>query len=80
MNASFNLKPGQINGETGIWEMVIGLEIHAQISSNVVVSSAVNILEIWDKVLYETAINDAKTDFGDLAEEVMGSNNNDDVS
>ena len=53
---------------------------HAQISSNVVVSSAVNILEIWDKVLYETAINDAKTDFGDLAEEVMGSNNNDDVS
>ena len=33
MNESFNLKPGQINGETGIWEMVIGLEIHAQISS-----------------------------------------------
>ena len=52
---------------------------HAQISSNVVVSSAVNILEIWDKKLYEIAINDAKTDFGDLAEEVMGSNNNDDV-
>ena len=44
------------------------------------VSSAVNILEIWDKVLYEKAINDAKIDFGDLAEEVMGSNNNDDVS
>ena len=33
MNESINLKPGQINGETGIWEMVIGLEIHAQISS-----------------------------------------------
>ena len=33
MNESFNLKPGQISGETGIWEMVIGLEIHAQISS-----------------------------------------------
>jgi len=27
------LKPGHIQGETGIWEMVIGLEIHAQISS-----------------------------------------------
>tara|TARA_A100001015_G_C15016304_1_gene725695 strand:- start:889 stop:2361 length:1473 start_codon:yes stop_codon:yes gene_type:complete len=27
------LKPGHINGETGTWEMVIGLEIHAQISS-----------------------------------------------
>ena len=53
---------------------------HAKISSNVVVSSAVNILEIWDKKLYEKAINDAKTDFGDLAEEVMGSNNNEDVS
>ena len=33
MNESVNLKPGQINGATGIWEMVIGLEIHAQISS-----------------------------------------------
>ncbi len=33
MNETFNLKPGQIKGETGIWEMVIGLEIHAQISS-----------------------------------------------
>ena len=33
MNESFYLKPGQIKGETGIWEMVIGLEIHAQISS-----------------------------------------------
>ena len=33
MNDSIYLKPGQINGETGIWEMVIGLEIHAQISS-----------------------------------------------
>ena len=53
---------------------------HAKIKKEVVVSSAVNILEIWDKVLYETAINDAKTDFGDLAEEVMGSNNNQDVS
>ena len=34
MNESFNLKPGQIKGETGIWEMVIGLEIHAQVKSN----------------------------------------------
>ena len=53
---------------------------HAQISRSVVFTSAVNILEIWDKTLYEKAINDAKTDFGDLAEEVMGSNNNEDVS
>ena len=33
MNNTLNLKPGQVKGDTGIWEMVIGLEIHAQISS-----------------------------------------------
>jgi len=33
MNNTEKLKAGQIEGETGIWEMVIGLEIHAQISS-----------------------------------------------
>ena len=32
-NNSKKLKPGQIQGDTGLWEMVIGLEIHAQISS-----------------------------------------------
>jgi len=33
MNIDNKLSPGQIEGETGLWEMVIGLEIHAQISS-----------------------------------------------
>ncbi|MDC0227271.1 Asp-tRNA(Asn)/Glu-tRNA(Gln) amidotransferase subunit GatB [Alphaproteobacteria bacterium] len=33
MNETSQLKPGQVQGQTGIWEMVIGLEIHAQISS-----------------------------------------------
>ena len=33
MNDASTLKPGHIQGRTGIWEMVIGLEIHAQISS-----------------------------------------------
>ena len=33
MNNTLNLRPGQVKGDTGIWEMVIGLEIHAQISS-----------------------------------------------
>ncbi|MBL6679462.1 MAG: Asp-tRNA(Asn)/Glu-tRNA(Gln) amidotransferase subunit GatB [Alphaproteobacteria bacterium] len=33
MTETLNLKPGQIKGTSGIWEMVIGLEIHAQISS-----------------------------------------------
>ena len=52
---------------------------HAKISKNIVVSSAVNILEIWDKTLYEEAINDAKGDFGNLAEDVMGDKTDNDV-
>jgi len=44
----------------------------AGISKEIVVSSAVNIIEIWDKANYEKAIDDAVIDFADLAEEVMG--------
>lgn len=44
----------------------------AGISKELVLSSAVNILEIWDKDNYEQAVDDATTDFADLAEEVMG--------
>ena len=53
---------------------------HAKISKDIVVSSAVNILEIWDKGLYESAIDDAKGDFGNLAEDVMGDKTDNDVS
>jgi len=42
------------------------------ITKNIVMASAVNIVEIWDKELYEQAIDDATLDFADLAEEVMG--------
>ena len=45
---------------------------YAHISKEVVVSSTVNILEIWDKNNYEKAIDEATIDFGSLAEEVMG--------
>ena len=44
----------------------------ANIKKQVVLSSAVNIVEIWDKDNYEKAIDDAAVDFADLAEEVMG--------
>lgn len=44
----------------------------ASISKDVVLSSAVNIIEIWDKDLYEKAIDDTVVDFADLAEDVMG--------
>tara|TARA_B100000886_G_scaffold307463_1_gene240510 strand:+ start:168 stop:629 length:462 start_codon:yes stop_codon:yes gene_type:complete len=48
------------------------LAIIAKIERDIIVSSAVNIVEIWDKSLYEKAINDAASNFADLAEEVMG--------
>lgn len=44
----------------------------AGITKELVLSSAVNIIEIWDKDLYEKAIDDVAVDFADLAEEVMG--------
>ena len=50
----------------------------AQIAKDVVLSSAVNIIEIWDKDLYEKAIDDSVVDFADLAEDVMGNVNDDD--
>lgn len=42
------------------------------ISKEIVLSSAINIVEIWDKDKYEQSIDDAAEDFADLAEEVMG--------
>lgn len=48
------------------------LVVFAGITKNVVMSSAVNIVEIWDKEKYEKAIDDATVDFAELAEEVMG--------
>ena len=47
------------------------------ISKEIVVSSAINIIEIWDKDKYEQAIDDATGDFADLAEEVMGQDDDD---
>ncbi len=44
------------------------------ISKDLVLSSAVNIIEIWDKNLYEKAIASSVDDFANLAEEVMGNN------
>lgn len=56
------------------------LIVFADISKDIVVASAINIIEIWDKELYEQAISDAALDFGDLAEEVMGQDEGDGIS
>jgi len=54
--------------------LLIPKDLHsfAGISKEVVLSSAVNIVEIWDKDSYEKAIDDATVDFAQLAEDVMG--------
>lgn len=44
-------------------------------SKEVVFSSKVNIVEVWDKDLYEQSIADDDIDFADLAQEVMGNLN-----
>ncbi|WP_027127185.1 division/cell wall cluster transcriptional repressor MraZ [Gelidibacter mesophilus] len=54
------------------------LMVFSGISKEIVVSSAINIVEIWDKDKYEQAIDDAADDFADLAEAVMGQDDDDD--
>ena len=53
------------------------LVVFAQIDKDIVLNSAINIIEIWDKDKYENAIENAVGDFADLAEEVMGNLNDD---
>jgi MraZ protein len=52
------------------------LQSFAEINREIVISSAINIVEIWDKNKYEQAINDSANDFADLAEDVMGDESN----
>ncbi|WGD35326.1 division/cell wall cluster transcriptional repressor MraZ [Olleya sp. YS] len=63
------------NGRLLIPKDLVGF---ASITKDIVMSSAVNIVEIWDKTKYEKAIDDATGDFADLAEEVMGQDDGDD--
>ena len=51
------------------------LVLFSKIDKDIVLSSAVSIIEIWDKNLYESALDHAMVDFADLAEEVMGNQN-----
>ena len=53
------------------------LSAFAKISKDVVLASAVNIIEIWDKDLYEKSIETTDLDFAALAESVMGNLNDD---
>ncbi|MEN8123608.1 MAG: division/cell wall cluster transcriptional repressor MraZ [Bacteroidota bacterium] len=59
--------------------LLIPKDLHqfAGINKEVVLSSSVNIIEIWDKDKYEKSIDEAAIDFAELAEEVMGNVNED---
>ena len=48
-------------------------------NNEIVLTSAINIIEIWDKTSYEKVINDPGLDFANLSESVMG-NQSEDVS
>ncbi|MBW6490196.1 MAG: division/cell wall cluster transcriptional repressor MraZ [Lentimicrobium sp.] len=52
------------------------LAVFAGISKDIVLASALSIIEIWDKDKYEASIRDNINSFSDLAEEVMGQLNN----
>jgi len=56
------------------------LTAFAGIEKEIVLSSAINIVEIWDKDKYENAIDAASDDFAELAEEVMGNDDFDGIS
>lgn len=67
------VKPVEVDGAGRIL-VSKDLGAFAKLEKSIVVNAAFNILEIWDKELYEKAIDEASVDFADLAEEVMGDN------
>ena len=68
---SAGVKPQEIYG-TGRLLIPKNLISIAGISKEVVLSSAINIIEIWDKESYEKVIDETAENFAELAEEVMG--------
>lgn len=68
---SAGVKPVEIDG-TGRLLIPKNLISVAGIKKEVVLSSAINIIEIWDKSSYEKVLEDTAENFAELAEEVMG--------
>ncbi|WP_203293929.1 division/cell wall cluster transcriptional repressor MraZ [Luteirhabdus pelagi] len=71
------VKTVELDG-TGRLNIPKDLAAFAGVEKEITISTAINIVEIWDKNRYEQAINDAANDFADLAEDVMGDSNDDD--
>ena len=65
------VKPVELDG-TGRLLIPKDLVKYGAITKEIVLTSVVNRFEIWDKTLYETAMDYDPDDFAKLAEEVMG--------
>ena len=68
---SAGVKPVEIDS-TGRLLIPKNLIVKAGITKEVVLSSAINIIEIWDKENYEKVLEQTAENFAELAEEVMG--------
>ncbi len=73
---SAGVKPVEIDA-TGRLLIPKNLVAIAGIKKEVVLSSAINIIEIWDKDHYEQVLDDTAENFAELAEEVMGDDGED---
>lgn len=65
------VKVVEVDGN-GRLQIAKDLVAFAGIKKEVVLSSSVNVVEIWDKENYEKVVDVAEVDFAELAEEVMG--------
>ena len=68
---SAGVKPVEIDS-TGRLLIPKNLITKAGITKEVVLSSAINIIEIWDRESYEQVLEETAENFAELAEEVMG--------
>ncbi|MCX2719163.1 division/cell wall cluster transcriptional repressor MraZ [Lentiprolixibacter aurantiacus] len=73
---SAGVKPVEIDS-TGRLLIPKNLVEVAGIKKEVVLSSAINIIEIWDKESYEQVLDETAENFAELAEEVMGEDGED---
>ena len=65
------LKTVEVDG-SGRFLIPKDLLLFANLTKEIVLSSSVNMIEIWDKNRYELSVSEALKDFGRLAEDVMG--------
>jgi len=65
------VKPVELDGP-GRLLIPKDLQAYGGIKKEIVLTSVVNRIEIWDKAAYEQAVDYDPDDFADLAEEVMG--------